>query len=140
MSADFRFFLSGDAMCLLACSRGLRAEIASIMAIQEDLAQDTIKSWHYLPPRVGELSQCASCMQGEWLCADCVAGRPAASRHAPRNPRLLFQAAHLGMVKIEKLWEIGGQARFSGRWYCRPEDTETGRQVRINDSFIVAPF
>ena len=122
-------------MCLLACSRGLSTGIVAIMATQEDLARDTINSWHYLPPSAGELSQCTLRMQGEWLCADCVAGRPTKSRHAPRNPRLLFQAARLGMVRIEKLWEIGGTARFSGRWYCRPEDTEAGRQVGTHDRY-----
>jgi hypothetical protein len=52
------------------------------------------------------------------------------SRHAPRNPRLLFCAGRLSLVRIDAMWrQADGRTRFRGRWYCRPEDTIDGRQV-----------
>lgn len=92
-----------------------------IMACTRLLYKGDLKPLHQLLP----------CAQGEWHCADCSAGRPAVSKHAPRNPRLLFVAAKLGMVKINKIWQLqDGTVQFRGRWYCRPEDTVDGRQVR----------
>ncbi len=78
-------------------------------------------------------------LQGEWHCADCVAGRPVTSRHAPRNPRLQFMASQLSLVRIDRMWRLrDGTVRFSGRWYCKPEDTVDGRQV-IYPSYTCTP-
>ena len=58
------------------------------------------------------------------------------SRHAPRNLRLLFLASRLSLLRIEQMWRLPrGDVRFSGRWYCRPEDTVDGRQVCLCHSF-----
>jgi len=104
----------------LPMCRIISMEAHGVLACMCLLTKDYLKPSHQVLP----------CVQGEWHCADCAAGRPAVSKHAPRNPRLLFDAAKLGMVKINKIWQLqDGTVRFRGRWYCRPEDTVDGRQV-----------
>ena len=86
-------------------------------------------TWRLLKDRVHE-ARVLMLLQGEWHCGDCTAERPAVSQHAPRNPRLQFMAAQLSLARIDRMWRAqDGAVRFSGRWYCRPEDTVDGRQV-----------
>ena len=70
-------------------------------------------------------------MQGEWLCADCAAGRVAPPSRHPVTARQRFLAGQLGLVRIEALWQDAAtdEVWYRGRWYCRPEETAEGRQV-----------
>ena len=73
---------------------------------------------------------CARSLQGEWVCASCTAGNPPPVRHAATARERLLQRQGLGLARLEALWQRGDDAECSLRWFCIPEETHTGRQVR----------
>lgn len=47
-----------------------------------------------------------------------------------KTDRQKFLSGGIDLGRIEALWRQGEDTMFRVRWYCRPEDTELGRQVR----------
>ncbi|CAL8469764.1 g9306 [Coccomyxa elongata] len=88
--------------------------------------------------------------EGEWRCPICEAGEPVVAttgrdgtadatgppcRGAQPQPlqgrktdRQKFLSGGIDLGRIEALWRQGEDTMFRVRWYCRPEDTELGRQ------------
>ena len=98
---------------------------------------------------------CLMYLQGEWRCPVCVAGGPvvataggdgtAAAASLPRGgrrgaqrgktDRQKFLSGGIDLGRIDALWRQGVDTMVRVRWYCRPEDTELGRQVSHITSF-----
>lgn len=70
------------------------------------------------------------CLQDNWLCPDCAAGKPPPKRAATSSRDLFLQQAGLGLGRVEALWEEGGTQQALVRWYEVPEQLHCGRQVR----------
>jgi hypothetical protein len=78
--------------------------------------------------------------QGEWLCPSCSAGRPLPPPEAPRTLREKYLAGTCGIdiviIEDARTDDSTAETMVSGRWFARPEDTCSGRQVT---SVIFAP-
>lgn len=47
-----------------------------------------------------------------------------------KTDRQKFLSGGMDLGQIEAIWRQGEDTLFRVRWYCRPEETELGRQVR----------
>lgn len=92
-----------------------------------------------LPRDLARLSPCelfyqtrppSMCLQGNWLCPQCAAGKPPRKRAITSAREHFLQQRGLGMARIEALWTVAGSKEpfFLGRWYYTPEETHVGRQ------------
>lgn len=71
--------------------------------------------------------------QGDWLCPDCETGKPVQARGSSTARAKVLAQQGLGLARIEALWRLGPRVEDSEatlRWYCVPEETHLGRQVR----------
>ena len=77
-------------------------------------------------------------MQGDWLCPSCISGTHRRGRKCQTGTareHLLAGGKKLALVQIQALWqESHGSQCFAGRWYEIPDNTHTGRQVRLHAS------
>ena len=94
--------------------------------------------------------------QGDWRCPGCVAGgavvaaaeagdpkrgaRQGPQQQRQQTDRQKFLAGKLELGRIEALWKQGKEVFMRCRWYCRPEDTVEGRQVKALSIPILAHF
>lgn len=74
-------------------------------------------------------------VQGEWNCPRCVKGEAPPPRQACTMRELyLTTQGVIKLAEIQALFEERGETMFTARWFCRPEDTRSGRRVRAPNS------
>lgn len=108
---------------------------------------------HLLHTMLPSLSLTHCCQQDEWVCPDCEAGKQVVPSSATTSRAKVLSDSGLGLARIEALWEVHDKATENSkgkrggrrsvekgeekeyavtlRWFCIPEQTHVGRQVRF---------